>query len=93
MIPDLTDGRSFSEALSQHPHVFSHLLISTIRVSAINGRIVESLETLANHLEHEHEFKAKMISAFTYPALVILMAAGVMVVMLTWVFPQFMSVF
>jgi len=92
-IRDLTDGHNFSEALNRHPHVFSHLIISTIRVSEINGRIVESLETLAHHLEREHEFKAKMISAFTYPALVILMAVGVVVIMLTWVFPQFMSVF
>ena len=90
---DLSDGQSFSEALGHHPQIFSHLLISSVRVSEINGMIAESLETLANHLEREQEFKAKLVSAFTYPVIVILMAVGVVIFMLTFVFPQFTGVF
>ena len=93
LMRDLSDGQNFSEALSHHPRVFPPILINSVKVSEINGRLTESLNTLADHLEREHELKAKIVTSFTYPAFVIFMALGVVVAMLVWVFPQFSKVF
>jgi type II secretory pathway component PulF len=57
------------------------------------GRLGEVLERLADYLEARQALKQKFTLALIYPALVTIIALGVIVVLLTYVVPQVVSVY
>ena len=86
-------GKTFSEGLQAYPHVFPPLLTSTIRVGEMSGTLVEVLARLAEMARRESELKRKVIGALMYPSVVVLAMIVVAIIMLTYVFPQLISVF
>ena len=53
-------GGNFSDALSNHPKVFSSLFISIIKVAERGGVLDESLKLLADELEKREEIRSKI---------------------------------
>ena len=64
-------GAKFSDALAEHPRVFSSLYHSLVAVGEESGTLAENLEQLSLHLEKEHQFRSKVQGAMIYPALVL----------------------
>lgn len=90
---ELTNGRSLSVAMKQHPKVFSGLFISMIHVGENTGRLDESLLQLANYFEQEMETRRRIKSAMRYPTFVISAILLAVVVLNVKVIPQFTSMF
>ena len=86
-------GSSFSEALAQHPRIFSNLFINSVRAGETSGKLNAVLNRLAVYVEQEEELRQQVMGALFYP--VILLLAGVVVVLLivTFVIPQFVGIF
>ena len=87
------EGSSLSDALSNHPAVFSQMYISMVKVGEISGTLHIVLNRMAAYMEKEEELKQKVQGALFYP--MILLGAGCIVVVLivTFVIPQFVSIF
>lgn len=90
---DVEAGSTFSGALEKHPVVFSNLFVNLVKAGEAGGILDEILERLANYLESTEQLKAKVKGALTYPAVVICIALGVVVFLLTFVLPSFQSIF
>ncbi|PKK91762.1 MAG: pilus assembly protein PilC [Candidatus Wallbacteria bacterium HGW-Wallbacteria-1] len=90
---DVEAGATFSAALEKHPSIFSNLFVNLVKAGEAGGILDEILERLANYLESSEELKAKVKGALTYPAVVICIAMGVVVFLLTFVLPSFQSIF
>lgn len=90
---ELTNGRSLSVSMKQHPRVFSELYVSMIHVGENTGRLDESLLQLANYFEQEMETRRRIKSAMRYPTFVISAIMLAMVVLNVKVIPQFTSMF
>ncbi|PSW04550.1 type II secretion system F family protein [Photobacterium lipolyticum] len=90
---ELTNGRSLSAAMKQHPRVFSDLFVSMIHVGENTGRLDESLLQLANYFEQEMETRRRIKSAMRYPVFVLSAIMLAMVVLNIKVIPQFASMF
>ena len=86
-------GKSLAASLAEHPQVFSRLYVSLVRAGEAGGKLAESLAQLATLLERESRLAATIQSALTYPILLIIASVGTIVLLLTYVLPQFTPIF
>jgi len=86
-------GEPFAGALGRWPRTFDDLYRGLVAVGAETGRLGEVLERLADYLEARQALKQKFTLALIYPALVTIIALSVIVVLLTYVVPQVVSVY
>lgn len=81
-------GTSFSNALSKFPDFFSPFYIAMIKAGESSGKLSESLEYLAEHLEREYHLSGKIKGALIYPVLILLVVILVIFLMIFFVIPQ-----
>ncbi|MCF6291360.1 MAG: type II secretion system F family protein [Desulfobacterales bacterium] len=93
MAMDIQDGSSLHDAFNRHPGVFSSLYRSMIRAGETSGMLAEVLDRLSYILEHEHKVKSEVKSALQYPIIVVVFLTVAFFVLLTFVIPQFITVF
>lgn len=63
----ITSGKSFADALAEHPHYFSELYVNMVRAGEASGTIDEILKKLANYLQAQSRMKGKVSAALAYP--------------------------
>ncbi len=90
---EIKKGRSFSEALSGYPGVFSELFQNMVKVGEEGGMLEDVLGTLSSHMEKEHRLKSKIKGAMIYPAVIITTMIGIGILMLILVVPKLKSMF
>lgn len=72
---------------------FNTLMVSIVSAGEEGGKLDESLDRLATFLERQDELRRKIVSAVTYPAVVILFAFFILYILVTVVMPRFSEVF
>ncbi|HTZ71353.1 MAG TPA: type II secretion system F family protein [Acetobacteraceae bacterium] len=87
------DGSPFAVALAQHPQSFPRLYVGLIRAGEAGGMLAATLARLADLLERERALRSSVISALVYPAILVVTGVGAIVMLLTWVLPQFVPMF
>ena len=87
------DGGSLATALTEHPGSFPKLYVGLVRAGEAGGTLAPTLERLASLLERERSLAATVKSAMIYPGLLMLVAIGSIVLLLTQVLPQFVPLF
>lgn len=86
-------GSTFAEALSRNDAVFNRLYVSMIRAGENAGALESVLDRLAAHLEKSKEIRDALVSALIYPAILVLVAISSVLILLTYVVPQFAEMF
>jgi type IV pilus assembly protein PilC len=86
-------GQTLSQSLVSFPKTFSPFYIGMIKSGEISGRLSETLEYLAEHLEREYNFNNKIIGALTYPVFVLLVFVGILFFMMVFVVPKLADIF
>lgn len=86
-------GSSFADALAEHPDVFSKLYINMVRAGEAGGLIGEALSRLEEFLEKSVELRSNIRSAMIYPAILFMVGASAVVILITFVVPQFAKLF
>lgn len=89
----LDQGRELAVAMARHPSVFDGFYVAMIRVGEMTGRLTETFERLAVHLEFELDVRARVRQALRYPAIVMVAIAIALVVVNLFVIPTFAGVF
>ena len=64
-------GVLLAKALGQFPDIFHEFYRNMVEVGEATGRLDESLSQLAVYLDKQAQLRAKVISAFAYPALLV----------------------
>jgi type IV pilus assembly protein PilC len=85
---NLQGGTSISRALAQHPDVFSSFYVSMVKSGEESGTLDKTFMYLADYLDRMYLVVSKARNALIYPAFVISIFIGVMVLMLTLVIPN-----
>src|SRR3989344_2111671 len=85
---DLQGGSSITKALARHPNVFSEFYVSMVRAGEESGKLDQTLSYLADYLDRSYEVTSKAKNAMIYPAFVVVVFIGVMVLMLTKIIPS-----
>jgi type IV pilus assembly protein PilC len=86
-------GQSFSQALAEHPQVFSDLYMNMVAAAEISGSLSGMLQKLAEYLDAEAETRSQMRGAMVYPIIIAVMAVAVTVFLLCFVLPRFTAIF
>ena len=93
LIEELRGGSSFSQALSEYPQAFSYSYCQVMKASEQAGNLEVGLRQVAGYMEKQAATKKKVVRALTYPAMVLLMAIGVCVLLITVVLPPLIGLF
>ena len=84
---DIRKGRSFHEALAATA-VFSQYYISMIEVGEASGTLPSVLERVAATRDRERKIRGRLVSALTYPSLLIALAFGAVTFIMVSVVPS-----
>jgi len=87
------EGGSLSEALDAQHGSFSRLFINMVRAGEIGGSLDKTLDRLADYLERSKDLKDSVVSAMIYPIMLMVLAGGSLILLLTYVIPQFTPIF
>ena len=93
IIYELTLGENFSEALYKQGNVFPKLLINMIKTSELTGDLPETLDDMANYYKEMEKTRKQMISAITYPTVILGFALTILVFIMVVVIPQFVTIY
>ncbi len=83
----VSQGRTLSDSMSQFPDVFSEVEIGIVRAGEAAGNLDKMLTRLSEQLSRSHELQVKLISAMTYPIVVLIVLFLAASGMLVWVIP------
>jgi len=93
LIDSLHEGKSFSNALGQHPTLFSNDYRSMVRVGEHGGILGEALCQLAALQEKCHQLHQKLVSILLYPIIILITALLIIGLLLFFVVPKFETIF
>jgi general secretion pathway protein F len=88
----ITAGASFGDALQRYPRLFGPDLVAMVRVAEATGNLDGVLEAVGEERARNERLVDKVSSALRYPAVLLVVAVGVLSFFLIYVVPQFASV-
>ncbi|MFN2266716.1 MAG: type II secretion system F family protein [Desulfonatronovibrio sp.] len=86
-------GTSFSRSLARHPGIFPKEYIGMVQVAEKSGQLGRILEQIAGYEEHRRETRSKLLTALTYPLVVLLIGLGAVYFLLSRVLPRVAGIF
>jgi len=86
-------GEDLSSALARHPKHFDRTYVSLIRSSEQTGGLGEMLTRIAAYMRKGVETRGKIRASLAYPVIMLILAVGVTIFLLTFVFPKFAPLF
>ncbi len=84
----IVSGGNLADALSKYPQYFSSTYIALVRAGEASGTLDQVLARLADILESQREFRAKIKGAMIYPIIIVIGMIAVVFVMMTMVVPK-----
>lgn len=88
IIVDIEGGKTLSDSFSKHPQVFNKVFLALVSAGEASGTLDESLKRIAAQQEKDAALMSKIKGALTYPVIVLVVIALVVVFMLLTVVPQ-----
>ncbi len=92
-LDDVRTGMPVSQALGQHPKLFSQVFTQTLRAGEASGQLPEVATRLADFQEKEVARKSQIVSALIYPAILAGTAVFVILFLLLFVVPKLSGIF
>ena len=93
LVYQLLKGESLSDAMTLQDKVFPKLLINMVKTAEMTGDLPSILDDMADYYTSMDQTRKQMKSAMTYPIVVLVIAFGVLIFMLSYLVPQFTAMF
>ena len=90
---EVIGGAALSDVLGRHPRDFAEIYRALVASGEQIGQLSRVLSRLADYIERRNGLIQKVKLAFTYPAIVTVVAFSIVIFLLTYVVPQIVSVF
>ncbi len=90
---DVQKGESLADSMRKQDKVFSNLMVTTVAAGEESGSLDISLERMATQFEKSAKTAAMVKKAMIYPIVVGILAVCIIIVMLTFVIPQYTDMF
>jgi len=90
---EVIGGAGLSDVLGRHPRDFAEIYRALVASGEQIGQLSRVLSRLADYIERRNALIQKVKLAFTYPAIVTVVAFSIVIFLLTYVVPQIVSVF
>lgn len=93
MVEGIRKGMPLHKAFQKHPRIFSSLYCNMLEAGEQSGNITEVLNRISYIIQHEYKVHKDIMSAMTYPAIVLFMLFASFIFLLTTVVPKFVNIF
>src|SRR5688572_3499918 len=84
----VTQGVSFGDALAEYPNYFTELYVNMVKAGEATGQVDVVLRRLSDFLQAQRALQRKVVSALTYPMLMIAIGLLVVSILMTFVVPK-----
>jgi len=89
----IVEGKSFFEALSGYPDIFSPIYINMVHAGETSGTMEIVMERLADITEKQQELRKRIQSAMAYPVFMSVLGVVVLFVLLAYIVPNIVTIF
>lgn len=86
-------GSSLTDAFHKYRLIFSDFFLGMIEAGEAGGRLAESLEISARHLEKQAELRMRLRNAFAYPIIVLIVCLVIITALVIFVVPVFSKIY
>ena len=93
ILDKIKGGAQLSDALEAQGPIFTRFYLNLIRAGEAGGALEVVLDRLSQYLDSSKELKDTVSTAMIYPIILVIMALGSLLLMLTFVVPQFTEMF
>jgi len=93
IIDRLEEGVSLSEAMKDHPDRFDSIYCNLVAAGETSGKLTVMLQRLSELTRKQLQTRNTVMGALVYPCVLLVVAACVLVLMLTMVMPRFADLF
>lgn len=84
----ISEGAPLSRAMAEMPQVFDPSITNLIQAGEATGSLNETVKRLIEHLVEQRELRRQVLSAMAYPAVIVVVAFGVIVFFLVFLLPR-----
>ncbi|HSU55458.1 MAG TPA: type II secretion system F family protein [Candidatus Dormibacteraeota bacterium] len=89
----VVDGTSLADAMAKSPGTFPRVYIAMVHAGETGGFLDLVLAQIADFQAREKELRSKVMTAMLYPCILLVLALGVLVFLLTFFIPRFQTIF
>lgn len=89
----VVDGVSLADAMARSPEIFPRVYTAMVEAGETGGFLDLVLAQIADFQSREKELKGKVMAALLYPAILLVLALAVLVVLLVFFIPKFQGIF
>ena len=93
VVYELLKGQDLSAAMEKQGDKFPPLLVNMIKTAELTGDLTSVLDDMADYYTSKEETRKAMVSAMTYPVIVLCIAIGVIIFILVSIVPQFVEMY
>ena len=86
-------GNSLTNAIADHPKLFSSVYVNMIRAGEASGSLNVVLARLADFGEKQEVLKGRLQAALVYPAFMAIIGSGILFILITYIVPNITKVF
>ncbi len=89
----VNEGQSLHKALSKYPNIFDKIFVSMAEAGEMSGTLDVILLRLAEFTEAQADLRQRVVSAMTYPIIMLVVITLVMFGLFTKVLPEILGIF
>ncbi len=90
---EIQEGGNLATSLAKYPKYFSTTYVALIKAGETSGTIDQVMNRLADNLEKDQEFRARVKGAMIYPVIIMITMVLVVFILMTFVVPQLTTMF
>jgi len=87
------DGMSLADAMAKSPDTFPRVYTAMVQAGETGGFLDLVLAQIADFQAREKDLRSKVMAAMLYPAVLLVLALGVLIFLLTFFIPKFQTIF
>jgi len=84
-------GNSLSDSMARFPDVFSDAEVGVVRAGEAAGNLNRMLFRLSDQIEQSHELQIKLMTAATYPIVILITLIAITIGMMVWIVPTLLN--
>src|SRR6267142_2080457 len=89
----VVDGMSLADSMAKSPDTFPRVYTAMVQAGETGGFLDLVLAQIADFQAREKELRSKVMTAMLYPCILLVLALGVLIFLLTFFIPRFQLVF
>src|SRR5438552_17507721 len=89
----VVDGMSLADAMNKSPETFPRVYVAMVQAGETGGFLDLVLAQIADFQAREKELRSKVMTAMLYPTILLTLALGVLIFLLTFFIPRFQGIF